>query len=594
MTIRPMQAADAEAVARIHIEAINTAFIASLGPRFVTALYREIPRSTVGFGFVALEQDSVAGFIACAEDVSALYRRVLTRRGIFFALVLARHFLRWRTVKRMLETLFYPAKKDHSDLCKPEILSVGIESSQRGKGVAKQLMAAALDGFRQRGIREVKVLTHDINDASNAYYAQCGFALVGSVKHHENTLNIYHIALNDGGSEGDEKSDLPLVLLSAPSLRGNEQKYVMDCLKSEWVSTSGEYVSRFESKLAEYARTESAVSCVNGTAALHMCLILTGAQRDEEVIVPALTFIAPVNAVRYVGAHPVFMDCDDFLNMDMNKLRQFLKEECQYADGILVNGASGRRIRAIIPVHVFGALCEMDKLMELSREYGLCVIEDATEALGSRMTEGNWAGAHAGTIGDFGCLSFNGNKIITSGGGGMILSRDSESLERAKYLTTQAKDDALHYIHNEVGYNYRLTAFQAAMGLAQLEQLPDFIKRKKQRYRQYREAVSDIDGLRILEGPSYCDSNCWFYSLFIEDAYPLDRDTLMARMEEERIQTRPIWHLNNEQRPYLDCQAYRVAKARYYLEHLLNLPCSVGLTDEDLERVVKTLSANAR
>lgn len=234
------------------------------------------------------------------------------------------------------------------------------------------------------------------------------------------------------------------IYLSYPYLRGNEKKYVLDCLESEWVSTSGTYVSNFEKGLAQYVGMENAVACMNGSSALHICLILAGVEAGEEVIVPALTFIAPVNTVKYVGAEPVFMDCDDFLNMDMDKLSEFFEIECTFSNGVLKNKQTEKRIRAVIPVHVFGAICDMDKLMALAERYNLVVIEDATEALGSQMINGKYAGCHAGTIGHFGCYSFNGNKIITTGGGGMIEARDNTMLAKAKYLTTQAKDDGIH------------------------------------------------------------------------------------------------------------------------------------------------------
>ena len=380
------------------------------------------------------------------------------------------------------------------------------------------------------------------------------------------------------------------ILLSYPYLHGNEKKYVVDCLDSEWISSSGKYVRDFEDAFAAYTKGSGAVACVNGTAALHISLILSGVQPGEEVIVPALTFISPINTVKYVFAEPVFMDCDDYLNMDIAKLADFLENECDYCDGKVINKKSGKRIRAIIPVHIFGSMCDMDQLISLAEQYKLTVIEDATEALGSRMISGRFAGQHAGTIGEFGTCSFNGNKIITCGGGGMILARDVEVLKHAKYLTTQAKNDELHYVHDEIGYNYRLTAISAAMGLAQLEQLPEFIIKKQKRYAEYKKAINEITGLSLLDLPEYCESNCWFYSLVIDqELYGMDRDQLMNKFEAQKIQTRPIWKLNNQQKPYLKNQAHKIEKAQYYFDRILNIPCSVGLTDEEMERVLVVL-----
>jgi perosamine synthetase len=378
--------------------------------------------------------------------------------------------------------------------------------------------------------------------------------------------------------------------LSYPCLRGNEKKYVLDCLESEWISTSGKAVSDFERAFASYTDSAGAVACVNGTAALHICLLLAGVQPGEEVMVPTLTFIAPVNTVKYAFAEPVFMDCDDYLNMDMEKLEQFLCEECDVADGHVVNRRTGRRIRAIIPVHIFGSICNMGRLMEIAGRYRLTVIEDATESLGSTVISGAFSGKHAGTIGEFGTCSFNGNKIITCGGGGMLTARNPEHLKRAKYLTTQAKNDELHYVHDEIGYNYRMPAIQAAMGVAQLEQLPDFVARKRKRYLEYKEAIAEIPGLSLLDIPPWCNSNCWFYSLMIDaETYGTGRDELMMRFEAKKIQTRPIWKLNHTQKPYRDNQAYRIEKAPFYFDRILNIPCSVGLTDDEFDRVMNVL-----
>ncbi|MBN2508325.1 MAG: LegC family aminotransferase [Verrucomicrobia bacterium] len=384
-------------------------------------------------------------------------------------------------------------------------------------------------------------------------------------------------------------SDTP-VYLSYPCLKGREIDYVTECLKSEWVSTSGAYVTRFEQAIADYVGAPGAVACVNGTAALHICLLLAGVKAGDEVLVPTLTFIAAVNAVRYVNAEPVFMDCDDYLNLDVAKVEQFLAEECGPAAQGVIHKRTGRPIRAVIAVHVFGSLCELDRLMAVAERHRLVVIEDATEALGSRMRRGAWAGRHAGMVGDFGCYSFNGNKIITCGGGGMIVARSAQALARAKYLTTQAKDDPLHYVHHEVGYNYRLTALQAAMGLAQLEQLPGFIQRKRAQYLEYKARLAAIPGLRLLDVPDYGESNHWLHSLVIEEArYGLGRDLLRQKFAAARIETRPIWTLNHTQRPYRHNRAYRIEKAPFYFDRVLNIPSSAGLTDEEFERVMEVL-----
>lgn len=383
----------------------------------------------------------------------------------------------------------------------------------------------------------------------------------------------------------------PLIPLSEPSFMGNELKYVTECVESTWISTAGPFIERFETTCAGRLDVSNAIACVNGTAALHMSLSLCGVKPGDEVIVPTLTFIAPVNTIHYVGANPVFMDCDDYMNMDMVKLERFLTEECDF-DGVeLTNRQSGRRVTCVIPVHVFGAMCDMNKLMEISKTYNLTIVEDATEALGSRIAQGPQSGRFAGTIGDVGCLSFNGNKIITCGGGGMIVSNDGDLMTRAKYLVNQAKDSSEYYVHDEVGYNYRLTALQAAIGLAQIERLDEIIAIKKKWFRRYQEAFNAIEGLEILESPSYCDSNHWFFTMLINsERYGADRDHVMRFLKSLNIQSRPVWKLNHTQKPYRNNQSYKIENAQWFYERTLNLPCSATLSENQFQRVIDALS----
>ena len=273
--------------------------------------------------------------------------------------------------------------------------------------------------------------------------------------------------------------------LSVPNLKGRELEYVTTAVKTEWVSTGGPYVNDFEDKIAEYVHTKGAVSCQNGTSGIHTALLVAGVTKEDAVIVPTLTFIAAVNPVSYIGAYPIFMDCDDSLCMDPQKLEEYCEQECIFSDGKLLDKKSGRRIKAMIVVHVFGNMADMERILAVARKYHLLLIEDATEAIGTFYTEGKLKGQYAGTIGDIGIYSFNGNKIITTGGGGMIVSDNQEYMEHAKHLTTQAKSDELYYIHDEIGYNYRMTNLQAALGLAQLEQLEEFIRIKEKNYVNY-------------------------------------------------------------------------------------------------------------
>lgn len=276
------------------------------------------------------------------------------------------------------------------------------------------------------------------------------------------------------------------------------------------------------------------------------------------------------------------------LCMDMDALEEFCAERCEVRDDTLYNLATGRRVAAVTVVHVFGNLANMQRLMEIAKKYHLVVIEDATEALGSYYTSGPYEGKHAGTIGDVGVYSFNGNKIITTGAGGMLVSNHPDWAEHAKHLSTQAKSDELQFFHDEVGYNYRMTNLQAALGIAQMEQLEGFIQHKHTLYDFYYAALNGKHGLRMLPFNKDERSNKWFFSLYLQD-YPLARDELIAKLMEQNIQTRPIWALIHEQPPYEGCEAYRCEKAEDYRAHIINIPCSSNLSLADAQRVVDAI-----
>ena len=377
--------------------------------------------------------------------------------------------------------------------------------------------------------------------------------------------------------------------LSVPNLKGKELEYVTHAVESEWVSTGGPYVNDFEMKVAEYAKCKGAVSCQNGTSGLHIALEVCGITKEDEVIVPTLTFIAAVNPVKYIGAEPIFMDCDDSLTMDVDKLKDFCEMECSFLDGKLINNSTKKHIKALIVVHVFGNMADMERIIEIANKYNLKVIEDATEAIGTYYIEGKYKGKHAGTIGDIGVYSFNGNKIMTTGGGGMIVSNNEELLRKAKHLTTQAKSDELYYTHDEIGYNYRMTNLQAALGLAQLEQLEEFIKVKKSNYDFYKNEIQKISGLRILDFKDSIRPNYWFYALYVEQGYALNRDQIIKYLASKKIQARPIWGLISDQRPYEGSQTYKIDKAKQYLDKVVNIPCSSNLSREDAAYVIECL-----
>ena len=380
------------------------------------------------------------------------------------------------------------------------------------------------------------------------------------------------------------------VPLSIPNFEGNETKYVNDALSQGWVSTGGVYITELEKKLAEFLKTDRTAACQSGTAAIHLALRECNVLPGDMVIVPTLPFIAAVNPVMYQFASPVFMDCDDSLCMDAEKLRVFCETECIFEKGRLIHKGTGRQIKAVVVVHVFGNLADMESIMETAERFGLKVIEDATEALGTCYTEGRYSGRFAGTIGHFGAYSFNGNKIITTGGGGAVTARDECQVSHIQYISTQAKDDPYYYIHNEVGFNYRMTNLQAALGVAQLEELPEFIRRKNKNYEQYRELLDGFAMGRLLDFRQGTYSNRWFYSLELRmDRLRGNLRDVVSALQERGVQTRAIWGLIHEQLPYRNEVAYRIEKALDYSSCILNLPCSTQLTRDEIEFTVEQI-----
>lgn len=374
------------------------------------------------------------------------------------------------------------------------------------------------------------------------------------------------------------------VPLSIPNFNGNEKKYVDDALEQGWVSTGGAYITRLEQQLAEFLKVDRAAACQSGTSGLHLALVECGVQPGDMVLVPTLTFIAAVNPVRYQFAEPVFMDCDDSLCLDPEKLAEFCEKECRLEAQQLVHKKSGRVVKAVILVHVFGNLADMEAIMSIAGKYHLKVVEDATEALGSHYTAGKLAGRYAGTIGDFGVYSFNGNKIITTGGGGAVTARCADEVEHLKYLSTQAKDDPQFYIHNEIGYNYRMTNLQAALGVAQMEELQQFIETKHRNYILYKERFREVSFGTLLPFREGTCSNQWFYSLQLREDRLQGKDMrdIIGALQERGVQTRAIWGLIHEQKPYRQNIAYKIEKAPCYSATVLNIPSSTQLTEEDI------------
>lgn len=380
------------------------------------------------------------------------------------------------------------------------------------------------------------------------------------------------------------------ISLSIPQLKGNELKYVKECIDTEWVSSAGKYVNLFENKICEFTGSEFAIACVNGTSALQVALEIAGVSSGDEVIVPTLTFIAPINAIKYIDASPVFMDADDFFNIDIEKTIDFIKNKTKFKNGVSLNKDTNKRITAVLPVHVWGNACNLDQLINICDERNIAIIEDATESLGTIYTRGRLSGKHTGTIGKLGCLSFNGNKIITSGGGGMILTNQKDLADKARYITTQAKDDPVKYIHNKIGYNYRLTNIQAALGVAQLEQLSKFLSQKEKINKFYKEKVKKLDGYKIAPSPDYAKNNSWLNILRISEKKSSSVEFLMNKFTENGIQTRPVWYLNHLQKPYKKYFDYLIDKAIHLHASSLCLPSSVNLNEQDCSRVISILN----
>jgi perosamine synthetase len=379
------------------------------------------------------------------------------------------------------------------------------------------------------------------------------------------------------------KCSIPLCI---PEIRGNEWKYVKDCLDTGWVSSVGSYVDRFEREMAEYIGTKHAVATVNGTAALHISLLVTDVQADDEVLVSTLSFIAPANAVRYVGAWPVFIDAEpDYWQMDPQKVVDFLEKRCRWVNGEMRNNDTGRRVKAILPVHILGHPVDIDPVLEIAEKYGLVVVEDATESLGAK-----YKGRMVGHLGDIACFSFNGNKIITTGGGGMIVTDNEAWAHKARYLTTQAKDDPIEYIHKEIGYNYRLTNVQAAMGCAQLEHLDRHIENKRNIAMKYAEAFENIKGIIPMKQAEWASSIYWLYTILVnEEDFGLTSRELMRMLAKEQIETRPLWQPLNQSVVLKSLSKTNCSVSQYLYANALTLPSSVGLSIEDQNRIINSL-----
>lgn len=382
------------------------------------------------------------------------------------------------------------------------------------------------------------------------------------------------------------KSESPLaqqlIPLSVPKLGGNEWKYVKECLDTGWVSSVGPFVERFERMVADFVGTKCAVATVNGTSAIHIALKVAGVEAGDEVLISAITFIAPANAIRYLGAFPVFIDAEpNYWQMDPAKVSDFLTNKCEWRKGALYNSSTGRRVKGIVPVHVLGHPVDSDPILEIAQKFNLVVVEDATESLGAK-----YRGRMVGNLGEIACFSFNGNKIITTGGGGMIVTNNEAWAHKAKYLTTQSKDDPLEYIHHEVGYNYRLTNLLAAVGCAQMEQLPSFIQNKREIAFKYTRQLCDIPGIMTMPEAAWAFSTHWLYTILVDKKrFGMNSRDLLKLLAKNNVQSRPLWQPLHRSLAMADTERMSCPIADQLNRDAISIPCSVGLSDEHLQVV---------
>ncbi len=362
--------------------------------------------------------------------------------------------------------------------------------------------------------------------------------------------------------------------LHSPLFQGNEQSYLRECIASTFVSSVGPYVDKFEKQLAEYTGAKRAVAVVNGTAALQVALRLADVKHGDEVIVPAFTFVATANAVRYLGASPHFVDSSELtLGIDPYELRNWLNHSTERTSSGVRNRKTGCRVRVLLPMHTFGHPCDLDALAAIAHDFQLTLVEDAAESLGSYLN-----GRHTGTVGTLAALSFNGNKIVTTGGGGAIITNDDGLANYAKHLTTTAKlPHAWAYDHDEVGYNFRMPNLNAALGCAQLEQLPTFLASKRRLTDAYQKAFSTMKGVVLkLEAPN-CRSNYWLQTLILEESEAHQRDVIIETTNNLGLMTRPAWTLLPKLKPYSTCPCAPIPMAESLTRRIINVPSSAGL-----------------
>ena len=377
------------------------------------------------------------------------------------------------------------------------------------------------------------------------------------------------------------------IQLNNPVLNGNEKKYLLQCIKSNWLSGSGSFVKKFEEKITKFTKAKYSTAIINGTSALQLAIRLVGCKPNDEIIVPTITFIAPINAVIYNFCHPIFMDSDNYFNIDENKCIDFILKETFYKNGNTYNKKTRKKISAIIVVHVWGNAANMVNLIKLCKQRNIKVIEDASESLGTFYKDRH-KNQHTGLVGDIGCISFNTNKVITCGSGGMIITNNKNYYLQSRYLSTQAKNNEVYYIHNSTGYNFRLNNLNAAVGLAQIEKINFFLKKKKKLFNYYRKVINH-NNFYLMDTPQYSLNNNWMNILKFSNKKILLND-LINLFQKNNVQVRPIWFLNHKQKMFRNYQNYNISNAQKLLKNSLCLPSGADLNDLHINKINRLLN----
>lgn len=377
-----------------------------------------------------------------------------------------------------------------------------------------------------------------------------------------------------------------MISLNQPNIDNSDLKEIISTVKDNWVSTAGPIVTKLEKKISKFVKSKHTVSFINGTSALQIALKLIGANENTEVIAPTVTFVAPINAILYNGSRPIFMDADKFCNIDVNKTIEFLKTKTFMRSGFCYNKKTKKKIVGIIIVHVWGNAVFFDDLYRICKKIKIKIIEDASESFGTKYTLGKFKNRYTGAIGDIGVYSFNGNKIITGGCGGALTTNSFKYAKLAKYLSTQAIDDSDYYIHNNIGYNFRLASINAALCISQLKKIKKFIDNKKTIYETYKKKLSIFKDFELLETPSYADNNHW------QNVILCKKDKLKKIIKKSKltnIQVRAMWLPNHIQKPYMKFQSYRITNANKLKNVVLCIPSSSNLTKKNINKVVSLL-----